>query len=142
MPAPGETAPLATVWDEVTRMLSDAPELETKTLFEYFLARPESELEETHLQTFIAGCGIGGPRGAGVRSSRPFSLRPISFWARIWGRLSLSVYSVDSVVTVCRSQIERATRPVVGMGTSLNCAVAANTLAVRCVRAGNDTSNR
>lgn len=44
--------PLAKVWDEVTRMLTDAPELESKTLFEHFLARPDSGLDETHLRTF------------------------------------------------------------------------------------------
>ena len=44
--------PLAKVWAEVTRMLTDAPELEAKTLFEHFLARPDSGLDETHLRTF------------------------------------------------------------------------------------------
>ena len=44
--------PLDKVWEEVTRMLRDAPELEAKTLFEYFLARPDSGLEESHLRTF------------------------------------------------------------------------------------------
>jgi hypothetical protein len=45
--------PLDPVWEEVTRMLRDAPELEAKTLFEYFLARPDSGLEESHLRTFF-----------------------------------------------------------------------------------------
>jgi hypothetical protein len=45
--------PLEEVWPEVTRMLQDAPELEAKTLFEYFLARPDSGLEESHLRTFF-----------------------------------------------------------------------------------------
>jgi hypothetical protein len=45
--------PLDQVWEEVTRMLRDAPELEAKTLFEYFLARPDSGLEESHLRTFF-----------------------------------------------------------------------------------------
>ncbi|MBS0174562.1 MAG: IS21 family transposase [Nitrospira sp.] len=45
--------PLEKVWPEVVRMLRDAPELEAKTLFEYFLARPDSGLEETHLRTFF-----------------------------------------------------------------------------------------
>lgn len=45
--------PLAKIWEEVTKMLREAPELETKTLFEYFLARPESGLEEKHLRTFF-----------------------------------------------------------------------------------------
>jgi hypothetical protein len=34
-------------------MLRDAPELEAKTLFEYFLARAGSGLEESHLRTFF-----------------------------------------------------------------------------------------
>jgi hypothetical protein len=33
-------------------MLQAVPELEAKTLYEYFLARPESGLEESHLRTF------------------------------------------------------------------------------------------
>jgi hypothetical protein len=45
--------PLAEIWDEVARMLADAPELESKTLFEHFLARPDSGLEESHLRTFF-----------------------------------------------------------------------------------------
>jgi hypothetical protein len=45
--------PLEKVWPEVTRMLQEAPELEAKTLFEYFLARPDSGLEESHLRTFF-----------------------------------------------------------------------------------------
>ena len=45
--------PLDQVWEEVTRMLRDAPELEAKTLFEYFLARPDSGLDESHLRTFF-----------------------------------------------------------------------------------------
>jgi hypothetical protein len=45
--------PLATIWPEVTRMLRDAPELEAKTLFEHFLARADSGLEESHLRTFF-----------------------------------------------------------------------------------------
>jgi hypothetical protein len=44
--------PLDKIWGEVSAMLGDAPELEAKTLFEYFLARPESGLEEAHLRTF------------------------------------------------------------------------------------------
>ena len=44
--------PLEKVWAEVTQMLRDAPELEAKTLFEYFLARPDSGLEESHGRTF------------------------------------------------------------------------------------------
>jgi hypothetical protein len=44
--------PLAKVWDTVTAMLRDAPELEAKTLFEHFLARPDSGLEAGHLRTF------------------------------------------------------------------------------------------
>lgn len=45
--------PLEKIWPEVVRMLQDAPELEAKTLFEYFLARPDSGLEESHLRTFF-----------------------------------------------------------------------------------------
>jgi hypothetical protein len=45
--------PLEKVWPEVARMLRDAPELEAKTLFEHFLARPDSGLEEEHLRTFF-----------------------------------------------------------------------------------------
>ncbi len=45
--------PLAKVWPEVVRMLQDAPELEGKTLFEHFLARPDNGLEECHLRTFF-----------------------------------------------------------------------------------------
>jgi len=44
--------PLEKIWPEVTQMLQTAPELEAKTLYEYFLARPESGLEESHLRTF------------------------------------------------------------------------------------------
>ena len=44
--------PLDKIWEEVAAMLRDAPELEAKTLFEYFLARPESGLEESHMRTF------------------------------------------------------------------------------------------
>ncbi len=44
--------PLDKIWEEVARMLQDAPELEAKTLFEHFLARPDSGLEESHLRTF------------------------------------------------------------------------------------------
>ncbi len=44
--------PLARIWDEATRMLQAAPELESKTLFEHFLARPDSGLEPGHLRTF------------------------------------------------------------------------------------------
>ena len=45
--------PLAKIWEEATRMLREAPELESKTLFEYFLGRPDSELEPGHLRTFF-----------------------------------------------------------------------------------------
>jgi len=44
--------PLERIWPEVAAMLQDAPELEAKTLFEHFLDRPESGLEEGHLRTF------------------------------------------------------------------------------------------
>lgn len=45
--------PLEKVWPGVVRMLQDAPELEAKTLFEHFLARPDSGLAESHLRTFF-----------------------------------------------------------------------------------------
>lgn len=45
--------PLEKIWPEVAAMLEDAPELEAKTLFEHFLARPDSGLEEGHLRTFF-----------------------------------------------------------------------------------------
>ena len=45
--------PLEKIWPEATAMLRDAPELEAKTLFEHFLARPESGLQESHLRTFF-----------------------------------------------------------------------------------------
>jgi hypothetical protein len=45
--------PLAGIWPEVVRMLQEAPELEAKTLFEHFLDRPDSGLEEQHLRTFF-----------------------------------------------------------------------------------------
>jgi hypothetical protein len=44
--------PLDKIWEEVAAMLRDAPELEAQTLFEHFLERPDSELEESHLRTF------------------------------------------------------------------------------------------
>jgi hypothetical protein len=44
--------PLAKVWEEAMGMLRDAAELEAKILFEHFLARPDSGLEEGHLRTF------------------------------------------------------------------------------------------
>jgi hypothetical protein len=44
--------PLDQIWEEVTRMLREAPELEAKTLFEHFLARPDSGMDESHLRTF------------------------------------------------------------------------------------------
>lgn len=45
--------PLGKIWDAATTMLRDAPELEARALFEYFLARPDSGLEERHLRTFF-----------------------------------------------------------------------------------------
>ena len=44
--------PLEKIWEEARVMLRDAPELEAKALFEHFLARPDSGLEEGHLRTF------------------------------------------------------------------------------------------
>jgi hypothetical protein len=45
--------PLEQVWPEVAAMLQDAPELEAKALFEHFLGRPNSHLEEANLRTFF-----------------------------------------------------------------------------------------
>ncbi len=45
--------PLAKIWPEAMAMLRDAPELEARTVFDHFLARPESGLEERHLRTFF-----------------------------------------------------------------------------------------
>ncbi len=45
--------PLEKIWPEVVQMLQDASELEAKTLFEHFLARLDSGLEESHLRTFF-----------------------------------------------------------------------------------------
>ncbi len=45
--------PLAKIWEEATRMLQAAPELESKTLFEHFLTRADSGLEPSHLRTFF-----------------------------------------------------------------------------------------
>ena len=47
------TDPLEKIWPEVATMLAGAPELEAKMLFEHFLARPDSGLEERHLRTFF-----------------------------------------------------------------------------------------
>jgi hypothetical protein len=44
--------PLAKTWAAAVAMLREAPELEAKTLFEYFLARPDSGLAAGHLRTF------------------------------------------------------------------------------------------
>jgi hypothetical protein len=44
--------PLDKIWAEAAQLLQDAPELEIKTLFEYFLAQPDSGLEEHHQRTF------------------------------------------------------------------------------------------
>ena len=44
--------PLASAWPKAAQMLADAPELEAKGLFEFFLARPESALTPDDLRTF------------------------------------------------------------------------------------------
>ena len=44
--------PLEKIWPQAAAMLHDAPELEATTLFEHFLAQPDSGLEEQHLRTF------------------------------------------------------------------------------------------
>lgn len=45
--------PLEKVWPEVVRMLEATPEVETRTLFDHLVERPESGLEERHLRTFF-----------------------------------------------------------------------------------------
>lgn len=45
--------PLEKIWPEAMAMLRDAPELEARTVFDHFLARPDSGLEESHLRTFF-----------------------------------------------------------------------------------------
>jgi hypothetical protein len=45
--------PLEKVWPNAAAMLRDAPELEAKTLFEYFVNLPDSGLQEGHLRTFF-----------------------------------------------------------------------------------------
>ncbi len=44
--------PLASAWPKAVQMLADAPELEAKALFEFFVAQPESGLALDHLRTF------------------------------------------------------------------------------------------
>lgn len=44
--------PLAKVWPQAEQMLVDAPELEGKALFEFFLGQKDSGLESQHLRTF------------------------------------------------------------------------------------------
>lgn len=44
--------PLAPIWPKAEQMLSDAPELESKSLFEFFLGQPDSGLQPAHLRTF------------------------------------------------------------------------------------------
>jgi hypothetical protein len=44
--------PLASAWPKAAQMLADAPELEAKGLFEFFLAQPDSGLRPEHLRTF------------------------------------------------------------------------------------------
>ena len=44
--------PLAIAWPKAAQMLADAPELEAKGLFEFFLAQPDSALTPDHLRTF------------------------------------------------------------------------------------------
>jgi hypothetical protein len=44
--------PLAGAWPKAAQMLADAPELEAKGLFEFFLAQPDSALRPDHLRTF------------------------------------------------------------------------------------------
>jgi hypothetical protein len=44
--------PLEGAWPKAAQMLADAPELEAKGLFEFFLAQPGSALTSEHLRTF------------------------------------------------------------------------------------------
>lgn len=44
--------PLVKVWPKAQQMLSDAPELEAKSLFEFLSSQPENGLEIKHLRTF------------------------------------------------------------------------------------------
>jgi len=44
--------PLLKIWSQAEQMLSDAPELEAKSLFEFLLSRPGSELQSKHMRTF------------------------------------------------------------------------------------------
>ena len=44
--------PLAGIWAQAVEMLSDAPELEAKVLFEFFREQPDSRLTPAHLRTF------------------------------------------------------------------------------------------
>jgi len=44
--------PLTSAWPKAVQMLADAPELEAKVLFEFFLAQPDSALRPDHLRTF------------------------------------------------------------------------------------------
>ena len=44
--------PLKAIWPEALSMLQAAPELEAKMLFDHFLNRPDSGLQETQLRTF------------------------------------------------------------------------------------------
>lgn len=44
--------PLAGVWPAAVALLTDAPELEAKTVFEFLRERPEHGLEPGHLRTF------------------------------------------------------------------------------------------
>jgi hypothetical protein len=44
--------PLASIWPKAAQMLADAPELEAKGLFEFFLAQSGSTLTPDHLRTF------------------------------------------------------------------------------------------
>lgn len=44
--------PLEAVWPTAARMLTDAPELEAKSLFELLLQEPNHQLEPKHLRTF------------------------------------------------------------------------------------------
>lgn len=55
--------PLEKVWPEVSAMLRDAPELEARTLFDYFLGRPGSGLEPGTCERSSGGCGTGATEG-------------------------------------------------------------------------------
>src|SRR5580765_6085967 len=43
--------PLESIWPQAEKMLADAPELESKALFEFFQQQPQSKLSSAQLRT-------------------------------------------------------------------------------------------